>query len=293
MSRVSQLFSVETSQNCCINNGFSSSSFEQSLSSSLNGEKTAFWPKLAAKCVERSTSSIPSPIFYGKNEGQVRNLKFCMFFGKRIPPISLVEYAIRLDFALSKQTEASIWVCTIIYLKRLIDAGLLMTPFSCHRAFLMAFTIAMKNYCDFCPCSSSFAKIGGITAAEHRRLEIVTLAALNFRLQITNEDFVGELFEISLKFWCCGINFRRPSCERILGAPVLLSKVYDIPIPIAELVAERYMAKTIRNGTDITSEFLFSCFPRIAVFYECQKVILSNEWIPISQIDKLVHLYQI
>lgn len=113
------------------------------------------------------------------------------FYSKKPPPISLEEYLLRLHRFCPMST--AVYLATSLYIHRLsvVENTLPVTPRNAHRLVLAGLRVAMKALEDQSYPHRRFAKVGGVSEPELRRLEISFCFLTDFELKV-NEDMLFE-----------------------------------------------------------------------------------------------------
>ena len=109
------------------------------------------------------------------------------FYSKKLPPISLEDYLMRLHRYCPMST--AVYLATGLYIHRLavIEKWLPVTARIVHRLVLAGLRTAMKALEDLSYPHSRFAKVGGVTEPELARLEISFCFVTEFNLRVTSE----------------------------------------------------------------------------------------------------------
>lgn len=109
------------------------------------------------------------------------------FYSKKPPPISLEDYLSRLHHYCPMSTAT--YLATSLYIHRLavVEKILLVTTRNAHRLLLGGLRVAMKALEDLSYPHVRFAKVGGVSEAELRRLEISFCFVMNFDLKVNHE----------------------------------------------------------------------------------------------------------
>mmetsp|Transcript_412 Transcript_412/g.816 ORF Transcript_412/g.816 Transcript_412/m.816 type:complete len:309 (-) Transcript_412:67-993(-) len=113
------------------------------------------------------------------------------FHGFKPPAISATDYVRRL-FSYSYCSPAC-FTMAMFYIDRLTGKQsrreFCITSLNVHRIFLTAALLAVKFSEDVSYDNEHFARVGGVSLKELNRLELSMLAALDYRLSISKEDF--------------------------------------------------------------------------------------------------------
>ena len=114
------------------------------------------------------------------------------FYSKRPPPISLEEYILRIHRYCPMST--AVFLAASLYIDRLANAKrvLHVTPRNAHRLLLATLRIAVKALEDRSYPHRRFAKVGGVSEAELKRLEISFCFVINFDLKVNEEMLSGQ-----------------------------------------------------------------------------------------------------
>ena len=122
------------------------------------------------------------------------------FYSKKPPPISFHEYLLRLHRYCPMST--AVYLATSIYIHRLA-LGSPQTPYkipvaprNAHRLLLAGLRVAMKALEDQSYPARRFAKVGGVSEAELKRLEIAFCYVSNFDLRVTEEMLEGHVEQL-------------------------------------------------------------------------------------------------
>lgn len=124
-----------------------------------------------------------------------------VFDSSAIPPIGIDKYLMRL-YTHFKCSDAC-FIAALIMVDRLLeyDGGRLpLTMRNVHRVFLASLVVAVKYHEDLVYSNSHYAKAGGVHLREVNRLERVLLAAFDFDLRITPEEY--HKYEAALLALC-------------------------------------------------------------------------------------------
>lgn len=117
------------------------------------------------------------------------------FYSKKPPPISFHEYLLRLHRYCPMST--AVYLATSIYIHRLaLGSPHLQVPVSprnAHRLLLAGLRVAMKALEDQSYPARRFSKVGGVSEAELKRLEIAFCFVNNFDLRITKDLLVEHV----------------------------------------------------------------------------------------------------
>jgi len=120
-----------------------------------------------------------------------------VFDSSSIPPIGIDKYLMRLS-ANFKCSDAS-FIAAFIVVDRLLeyDGGRLpLTEQNVHRIFFASLVVSVKYHEDLVYSNSHYAKAGGVHLREVNRMERTLLAALDFDLRISPEQY--QTYEAAL-----------------------------------------------------------------------------------------------
>jgi hypothetical protein len=115
------------------------------------------------------------------------------FFSKKIPPISLEDYLLRLHRYCPMST--GVYLTTSCYITRLalVEKIVPVTPRNVHRLVLAGLRVAMKCVEDLCYPHRRFSKVGGVSERELARLEMNFCFLMNFELKVDAEMLSHEV----------------------------------------------------------------------------------------------------
>ena len=135
-------------------------------------------------------SATEAPIVIGANAESTRVQHDAIvrkFYSKRPPPISLEEYIFRIHRYCPMST--AVFLAASLYIDRLSNAKrvLHVTSRNVHRLLLATLRIAVKALEDRSYPHRRFAKVGGVSEAELKRLEISFCFVINFDLKVNEE----------------------------------------------------------------------------------------------------------
>lgn len=120
------------------------------------------------------------------------------FYSKKPPPISFHEYLLRLHRYCPMST--AVYLATSIYIHRLAlglpHLQVPVTPRNAHRLLLAGLRVAMKALEDQSYPARRFSKVGGVSEAELKRLEIAFCFVSNFDLRITRDMLVEHVDQL-------------------------------------------------------------------------------------------------
>lgn len=119
------------------------------------------------------------------------------FFSKTAPGVSLVEYLLRLHKFCPMPT--AIYLATSHYINKLVivEEIVPVTPRSVHRLALAGLRVAMKALEDLSYPHHRFAKVGGVTEDELRKLEIGFCFLTDFDLVVDTDTLLQEAKTLS------------------------------------------------------------------------------------------------
>ena len=109
------------------------------------------------------------------------------FYSKKPPPITLEEYLLRLHRYCPMST--AVYLATSLYVHRLAvnERIIPVTARNAHRLLLAGLRVAMKALEDLTYPHARFAKVGGVSEAELRRLEVSFCFLTDFELKVDEE----------------------------------------------------------------------------------------------------------
>ncbi|XP_065854059.1 cyclin-P3-1 [Euphorbia lathyris] len=118
-----------------------------------------------------------------------------VFHGSKSPSLTIKQYIERI-FRYSK-CSASCFVVGYIYIRRfLLQMDAFLSHLNVHRLLITSIMLAAKFLDDQCCNNAYYAKVGGVSTAEMNRMEMKFLFKLDFRLQVTLEDFRNSCFNL-------------------------------------------------------------------------------------------------
>ncbi|XP_049399741.1 cyclin-P3-1 [Solanum stenotomum] len=145
------------------------------------GNPKILW--IVASVVERSVQKNEKALKGSNKRGVVT-----VFHGTRAPVLTVQQYIERI-FKYSN-CSPSCFVVAYIYLERFLNlTHCLLTSLNVHRLLITSIMLAVKFVDDDCYNNAYYAKVGGITTTELNKLEMKFLAALDFRLHVSVENF--------------------------------------------------------------------------------------------------------
>lgn len=109
------------------------------------------------------------------------------FYSKKIPPIGLEEYLLRLHEFCPMST--AVYLATSLYIHRLavVERIIPVTLRNVHRLVLAGLRVAMKALEDQSYPHRRFAKVGGVSEPELGKLEVSFCFITNFELKVDKE----------------------------------------------------------------------------------------------------------
>lgn len=140
---------------------------------------------------------------YGSGSGSYGNQKLTVFHGLRAPTISIDKYLDRI-YKYSN-CSPSCFVVAYILLDRIVQRhpDMPITSLNVHRLLISSVMVAAKFLDDAYFNNAYYAKVGGVTTGEMNRLELEFLFRIDFRLNVTSEEFTkycqlmeGELWRM-------------------------------------------------------------------------------------------------
>lgn len=121
-----------------------------------------------------------------------------VFDSSAIPPVGIEQYLLRL-FKTFRCSDAA-FIAALVVVDRLLEyegGRLPLTLRNVHRIFFASLVVTVKYHEDLVYSNSHYAKAGGVHLKEVNRLEKVILAALDFDLRVTIEEY--ERYEAALQ----------------------------------------------------------------------------------------------
>lgn len=121
-----------------------------------------------------------------------------VFDSSAIPPIGIDKYLARLNSTF-RCSEAT-FIAALVLVDRLLeyDGGHVpLTMLNVHRVYLASLVVAAKFHEDLVYSNAHYAKAGGVHLKEVNRLERVLLAALDFDLRVSPEEY--RVYEATLR----------------------------------------------------------------------------------------------
>ena len=126
--------------------------------------------------------------YYIKQNCIIQNdKKNTIFNSLKIPEISIKDYLTRIY----KYTDSSyeISIITYILLNKINKSFIKINSFNIHRLLCTLILIIIKYYSDNYYDNAYYSKISGISLQELNKLEITLLKKMDFRLNISLEEF--------------------------------------------------------------------------------------------------------
>ncbi|KAJ6015027.1 hypothetical protein N7540_009618 [Penicillium herquei] len=115
------------------------------------------------------------------------------FLSKKIPPIPIKEYLIRLHRYCPMSTAVILATSVYITKMALVEKVLRVTPKNMHRLVLAGLLVATKALEDRSFPHSRVAKVGGVTEQELSKLEISFCFLANFELRVDAQILMDEI----------------------------------------------------------------------------------------------------
>lgn len=114
------------------------------------------------------------------------------FLSKKIPPISIKDYLLRLHRYCPMST--AVYLATSFYITRmvLVEKFFHVTPKNMHRLVLAGLLVATKALEDLSYPHSRVAKVGGVSEQELSKLEISFCFLANFELRVDAQILMDE-----------------------------------------------------------------------------------------------------
>ncbi|KAJ5637302.1 hypothetical protein N7490_007181 [Penicillium lividum] len=115
------------------------------------------------------------------------------FLSKKVPPIPIRDYLIRLHRYCPMST--AVFLATSVYITRmsLVEKVLRVTPKNMHRLVLAGLLVATKALEDLSFPHSRVAKVGGVSEQELSKLEISFCFLANFELRVDAQMLMDEI----------------------------------------------------------------------------------------------------
>lgn len=115
------------------------------------------------------------------------------FYSKQPPPISLLDYLLRVHQFCPMSTGVYLASSLFIYRLAVIEKAIPVTSRNAHRLVLAALRVTMKKMEDHRWNHSRFAKVGGISEKELGKLEMSFCFLTNFDLKANKEMLVAHV----------------------------------------------------------------------------------------------------
>lgn len=114
------------------------------------------------------------------------------FLSKKVPPISLQDYLLRLHKYCPMST--AVYLATSVYISKmtLVENVLRVLPRNMHRLVLAGVWVASKALEDLSYPHSRVAKVGGVTELELSKLEISFCFLVDFELRVDEHMLMNE-----------------------------------------------------------------------------------------------------
>lgn len=111
------------------------------------------------------------------------------------PKISLACYFERIRHY--SQASPETIVCATVLIHRIMQTGLHLTNYNCHRLLVSAIMVFAKFYDDEIDSNARWARIAGVKKVEINNLEVEFLNRCQFDLRVSPEDFHDMVHQIS------------------------------------------------------------------------------------------------
>ncbi|PGH14808.1 hypothetical protein AJ79_02824 [Helicocarpus griseus UAMH5409] len=115
------------------------------------------------------------------------------FYSKRVSPIGLEDYLLRLHQYCPLSTAVYLAASHYITRMAIMEKIIYVTPRNMHRLVLGGLRVAAKMMEDLCYRHRRFAKVGGVTERELARLEINFCFLMDFELKVDVEMMSREI----------------------------------------------------------------------------------------------------
>jgi hypothetical protein len=114
------------------------------------------------------------------------------FLSKRVPPITIKDYLLRLHRYCPMST--AVYLATSMYLTRMVtvERTISLNPKNMHRLVLAGLRVAMKTLEDLSYPHSRVAKVGGVTERELSKLEISFCFLVDFELRVDAHMLIDQ-----------------------------------------------------------------------------------------------------
>ncbi|RKF83796.1 putative metallopeptidase family m24 protein [Golovinomyces cichoracearum] len=120
------------------------------------------------------------------------------FYSKYMPPISLVDYLMRIHRFCPMST--AVYLATSLYIHKLAidEKTISVTRRNCHRLVLAGLRVTMKALEDHSYAHAHFAKVGGVSVSELAKLEISFCFLINFEFIKSGEMLVQHACDLKM-----------------------------------------------------------------------------------------------
>ena len=123
---------------------------------------------------------------------KIKDQSKMIFSSKKIPKISISEYIQRIiEYT---EIENSSLIMSLIYLDRICIKDIMITELNIHLFLLMSLIISIKINEDLIYDNNYYSKVAGISIKEFNQLESEFLKLINFKLYISEEEFLKYKF---------------------------------------------------------------------------------------------------
>ena len=123
---------------------------------------------------------------------KIKDQSKMIFSSKKIPKISISEYIQRIiEYT---EIENSSLIMSLIYLDRICKKDIMITEHNIHLFLLMSLIISIKINEDLIYDNNYYSKVAGISIKEFNQLESEFLKLINFKLYISEEEFLKYKF---------------------------------------------------------------------------------------------------
>ncbi|KAL5701814.1 hypothetical protein ACHQM5_027111 [Ranunculus cassubicifolius] len=161
------------------------------LSLGLKGKRNGGIPRvlsIISSLLERSVQKNEKISETGRKKDVIT-----VFHGLRAPALSIREYLDRI-FKYSS-CSPSCFVIAHIYIDRFLkSANIRLNSLNVHRILITSVMVAAKFIDDKYFNNAYYARVGGVSTSEMNRLELKFLFSLDFRLQVTVDEFRRHCF---------------------------------------------------------------------------------------------------
>ena len=104
------------------------------------------------------------------------------------PSLSIIQYLYRIQNY--TEVEDNTIIIALMYIDRLCEiSSLLLTPYNIHRIIFVSILLAIKYNEDICFGFDFYAKIGGISICELKKLERDFVCLIRFKFYIDKSEF--------------------------------------------------------------------------------------------------------